>query len=183
MVEIMQKSCKMEQKWIKGAPRLGNPTPPEPNPCSHVQPMQAMRAGSNSNRSHRKPVDWIFVLHYNMSTGPCSRVQTCRQDDFPMEKPVDSLDAGIPAEGENRAFQEALHSSKILPITLNPNRISQNVQHKNCRGETDLKLHRRKRKKRMSQFWDIAGGATCNSRRWNPNSAEKQSLSLIRISI
>ena len=79
---------------------------------------------------------------------------------------------------KNRA---ALRTSKVLAITFNPDRISQNIQHKNCIGQVDLKLCRRKRREQTSQFLDIVGGATYNSRQWNPNSAEKQSLSLIRI--
>ena len=62
------------------------------------------------------------------------------------------LAEGKSAEGKNRAVKAALHTFDFLPITLNPDRISQNVQHKNCRGEANIKLHKRKRRKCTSRF-------------------------------
>ena len=81
---------------------------------------------------------------------------------------------GRTAEDKTEKTGAVLRTSEVLTITFNPDRISQNVKHKNCRGETDIKHCRRKHRDRTSRFWDIAGSATCNSRWWNPNSAENR---------
>ena len=57
-----------------------------------------------------------------------------------------------PAEAKTEKTGAVLRTSKVLAITFNPDRILQNVQHKNCRGETDLKLCRSKHRDLMSRF-------------------------------
>ena len=70
-----------------------------------------------------KPVDWImkhvdrnFVLHGNMSTGSCSRVLTCQQDDLFTLKPVDNIAAELPAEAKTEQPRNIAQSNELFNI-------------------------------------------------------------------
>ena len=171
MLKIMQRLCKMEQNWSKDAkgPRT---THPGQNPChpsshgDHATTMHALAAPVASS-STLPAINKQQTMHKT----PAEVRQHAQ-----MKKAHQPKDFGrrVPADAKTEKTGAVLRTSEVLAITFNPDRISQNVQHKNCIGETDLKLCRRKHRDRTSRFWDIAGCATCNSRRWNPNSAENK---------
>ena len=69
-----------------------------------------------------KHVDRILELHGHMSTGSCSRVLTCRQDDSLMEKPVDSFGSGMPSAAK-------FHAAHAQHAAAAANSTSQHLNH------------------------------------------------------